>query len=431
MSDISTTYIGTGGRITFRSGITIRDFSSKRLAFIIVLGLLLFFSNPGNHNQLQQLRLSNNTGSNSNDILKWKWSPFNLKLGGGGGEGGGGRRTFQIPLLGIEINVSALSSSNINYKTSHHQYGTNYHLFTLTKTTNGIDVGILNNNINLCNFNTGRLPNLCRILSNHACHNNNHQLSFQQNKNNNRAFTILRILQIMKISSFLLHFCYKFNTYMTLFPKIDLKMTLWNNNRRRNIFNNIIITQPLLVIIKSNFHEIKSIRDLISLSFFVYPALVVWERIVTSATTSTTTSTNNATMIVVYTYFISITIIILLFIGGMSNLLSSIILSNKVGGMKGCIASSLGFLSAVSPNDIIVNFLEIQLTASEVLFGTFVMTILPLLLGFQRSRREANNEWDMGNIVSWTIGGIIGVVLGEYQKDRLLPWIMRIFLSQG
>lgn len=412
MSDTSSSrYIGTGGRITFRSGITIRDFSSKRLAFIVVLGLLLFLSNPGNQ--------YSTTGSNN----IFKWSPFNLLLGGGGGRR---RRTFQIPLLGIEINVSSLSSSstssssndmmypkhNINYKTSHHQYGTNYHLFTLTKTTNGIDIGILNNNINLCNFNTG-LPNLCRILSNHACHND--QLSFQ-NKNN-QAFTILRILQIMKISSFLLQFCYKFNTYMTLFPKIDLKMTIWN--RRRNTFNNI--TQPF-IIIWSIFHETNSIRDLISLSFFVYPSLIVWERIVRSTITTST----NPTMTVVYTYFISITIIILLFIGGMSNLLSSMILSNKVGGMKGCIASSLGFLSVVSPNDIVVNFLEIQLTASEVLFGTFVMTILPLLLGFQ-SRREAN-EWDMGNIVSWTIGGIIGVVLGEYQKDRLLPWIMRIFL---
>jgi hypothetical protein len=402
-------YIGTGGRITFRSGITIRDFSSKRLAFITVLGLLLFLSNPGNQHS---------TGSNN----KFKWSPFTSTLGERGG------RTFQIPFLGIVINISSLSSPssstssspndmtyskyNRNHKTSHHQYGTNYHLFTLTKTINGIDMGILNNNINLCNFNTG-LPNLCRILSNYACHND--QLSLHNM--NNRAFTILRILQIMKITSFLLHFCYKYNTYMTLFPKIELEMTKWN--RRRTILCNI--TQPL-VIISSVFHETNSIRDLISLSFFVYPSLVVWERIVKSTIATTT----NAAMTVLYNYFISITVIIFLFIGGMSNLLSSIILSNKVGGMKGCIASSLGFLAAVSPNDIIVNLLDIQLTASEVLFGTFVMTILPLLIGIQSSRR-AGTEWDMGNIVSWTIGGIIGNILGEYQKDRLLPWIMRIF----
>ena len=377
-----TRYIGSSGRITHRSGVRLRDFSYKRLSIILIICTLLFVSNPGN----EKLFLSSSSTS-SGFINSWK--------------------TYNLKFPGIEINISlpiALFPYREYYwamtKNSNHgkfAHGANYHLFALSSSSsssgnNGVDMGILFNTVPICSYN-GRATNLCYWVSNNLCQR------MELFKPNNKAFTILRIMQLLKISSFLLQMCYIYDT--PLFPKIDLRY---------------VIRTPTSLFF-SIFHETDSIKDFISLTVFFYPALVLLERI-------TTIRAAIEYQFAFHCYGVLITILSIITIGGISNLFASYILNNKTGGMKGAIAASLGFIAAVKPNDVVLDWFDVKLTAGEALFSTFAVTFVSSLLGFQSI---TVGEWEIGNIMSWAFGGLLGFAIGEYQKDRLNPWLIYFF----
>jgi hypothetical protein len=365
-------YIGTGGNITRRSGVRIRDFSSKRLSIVLVLTTLLFLSNPANQNFISSAP-----------------SLTSRRIG-----------SYTIEIFGMEINVAPKSKSYSSDSTSpsttahNSKYirGTNYQLFSLSKSMNGVDIGILFNSVPLCTRD-GRAPSFCQWVSNNMCHQ---QRIFNHR---NKAFTVLRIMQGLKIASFLLQKCYIFDG--PLFPKINMKYMLNN---------------PLTLIF-SVFHETNSIKDIISMNVFLYPALALLERI-------TTIRAAIESDFAFHFYGISVTILLIILIGGISNIFAAYLLNDKVGGMKGSIAASLGFIAVVKPQDIVIDLFDVKLTAGEALFSTFAVTFTSSLLGFHSI---AAGEWEMGNIISWACGGLVGYAVGEYQSDRLHPWLIRLF----
>ena len=369
---MNATYVRRGGQITRRRDVNFKDFSRKRLSIIIGICLVLFISNPGNGNLFSSARSKINLGS------------------------------YKFEFLGYEINISSTSRPNHQRSTYHNSYQerhsylndgtTNYHLFTLSKDSNGVDIGLLFTQLPLCSYHW-RSPNLCSWISNNLCHG-----KFMFNPRE-KSFTVYRLLQILKIASFMLQKCYIYNA--PLFPKIDFDY----------------LSRYPFSLISSTFHEVDSVRDLVSLNTFLYPALTLFERI-----TTLRASIENNTMF--QYYGVTFTLVLILLIGGISNFLSSCLLSDRVGGMKGSLASCLGFITAIKPEAIVLEWFDVRLTAGEMLFSTFAVTFGSTLLGFTAITA---GEWETGNIFAWAFGGLLGYALGEYQKDKLHPWLIRLF----
>mmetsp|Transcript_2543 Transcript_2543/g.3397 ORF Transcript_2543/g.3397 Transcript_2543/m.3397 type:complete len:220 (-) Transcript_2543:1483-2142(-) len=211
----------------------------------------------------------------------------------------------------------------------------------------------------------------------------------------NKSFTVLRVMQGLKILSFTLQYCYIWNR--SIFPKVN-----WSS----------FIHQPLSLI-TSIFHETNSFRDFLSLSICVYPALTVLERI----TTISTSSSESATF-----YFYGIAFVLMFIIGGIANLVAAYFINQRVGGMKGSIAAFLGYMTATKPKTFLLEGLDLR--AGDALFATFAVTFMSSLLGISA---VATGEWEMSNILSWAFGGLLGYALGEYHLENLNVWKYLLF----
>ena len=399
---MSTRYIGTGGQIRRQSrqgGVRIRDFSYRRLLIAFGLGAILFITNPANEDLITSFT-SSSTGFFGNNR---QWGKVTLGW------------------LGIEINVSNIPSSSpsvsspsspsysspYSYSSLYNKraHETNYHFYSLSKEPNGIDMGILFHHIPICNYN-GKAPSLCHWMTRNFCHKMELQLFQKKTKNTDKAFTVLRLMQFFKLLSFILQTSYLYST--PLYPKINISQIYYHP----------------MSFLSSLYNQTTSIMDYISFSLYLYPSLVLLDQI---TSTNSYNSHHNATAATVATTHFYISSFILLFIiGSISNIISSYICNDRVGGMKGSIASCLGFIMSVMPKDIIIRLFDIKLTAGEVLFSTFVLTFLPSFLGIKRHSNSNSSEWDMGTIVSWVVGGLLGFSAGEYLTEKMQPWILYI-----
>jgi len=325
-------FINEQGNVLTSRRINLQDFNKSRLFFISTFFLLLFFTNPAH---LQ--RIGNRTTPSS--VKEW---------------------------LGRDVHWT---------KKRRH---TNYVLFAMTKNVKGIDILILRNEYTICEY-FGKAPAVCKWISDNICHEV--ELSAY-----NRPFVALRLLQIMKITSFIFGICYKHGTFMPAAdglknPVISMLSTLY---------------QPQL-------HS-----DFILLNRFMYPCFILVDRIVTAGTSSTE-------MAVIHFY--SLVFAIVTIIGGFSNGIGYTMTKELVGGMKGSSAAALGVICAAKPYKIMIDWLDLELTSGDILFGIFAVTTIANLFGF-----ELLIGWKMSDSISWMTGGLLGYGLFNLIMSHYNLW---------
>lgn len=207
------------------------------------------------------------------------------------------------------------------------------------------------------------------------------------------AFTALRIIQILKILSYLLSTCYRYSS------------NLFYTIRQQNPF------APFLSLFRQKYWY----TDLISINLFVYPALVLLERISAMGTSR---------HISAKLHFWVGTFVLVVIFGGLANLMAPILTrqhqDNTYGsrhGMRGAVAACLGYIVAVAPNKIVLDLdwlIEIDLTAGDVLFGSLGIAFLSHITGLHPHFLGISKEWSAGDNVVWIIGGFFG----KWQLDK-------------
>ena len=211
----------------------------------------------------------------------------------------------------------------------------------------------------------------------------------------NKAFTALRIIQVLKLSSFLLQ----------------------KTNRRPSTpflppatLNNIL--QNPLSCIASTLHQNNWYTDLLFLNILVYPSLVVLERI-----TSAVTSTDQAASV----HFFAMAFGLLFVVGGLSNFLAAYVTHKPLWGMKGGIAACVGYMMAAKPNRILwrsgLGGGEVmEFTAGNVLWMVFVTNLTSILLSM--------DSLGMGieETIAWAIGGVFGYSISNFHLEQYGLW---------
>jgi len=254
-----------------------------------------------------------------------------------------------------------------------------YVLFSLTKTSKGVGIGIAKNEYPICEY-YGRAPAVCEWVSDNFCHEM--ELSAR-----NRPFVALRLLQMLKIASFLLDINYKYGTLCP--PAYGLK-------------------NPLNAML-STLYQPQWYSDLLSVNLFMYPCFELFDRIATAGTSSKETAV---------IHFSSLTFTTVIVAGGIANALGSTVTNEIVSGMKGSTAAVLGFLCASQPHKIMLQWLDLEFTSGDILFSTFVVTAIANLFGFE----HFFTSWRMGDSISWMVGGLLGCGLFKLTMTHYNLW---------
>ena len=326
-------YINEQGALSARR-IRLQEFHIFRLSLISILFILLFFTNPAH------LQHKNNATGNKSSFAKFI-----------------GRDPVWI---------------------TKRRY-TDYVLFSLTKTSKGVGIGIAKNEYPICEY-YGRAPAVCEWVSDNFCHE-------MEISARNRPFLALRLLQMLKIASYVLDISYKYGTLCP--PAYGLK----------NPFNTML----------STLYQPRWYSDLLSMNLFIYPCFELVDRIATAGTPSKETAV---------IHFSSLTFTIVIVAGGIANAIGTTITNEKVRGMKGSIAAALGFICASKPNKIMIDWLDLEFTSGEILFSTFAVTAIANLFGFE----HFVPSWKMGDAISWTAGGLLGYGLFQLTMKHYNLW---------
>ena len=156
-------YIGPSGRITNSNRIRLQDFRWKRIALLSSALAILVISNPANDFLWKNLKLVEdiqnrvlgNTQRKRRENRKSKKS--RTLLG-----------SFTLDWLGIEIDIRASPSSNRNpyfdaYDSTRRRRFTNYGIFSLSESADGVEMGALFLNIPICSH-YGLVPQVCDFI---------------------------------------------------------------------------------------------------------------------------------------------------------------------------------------------------------------------------------------------------------------------------
>jgi len=348
-------YINESGCIT-RRGIRIQDFAVPRLLSIACLIALLIITNP----------LHINEGPHALFGFTKKST----------------KKSFASTWLGIDVQINFNSQTNWIGRNR----ATNYVLFSLSKQARGtgVDLGILMNQFTICTY-QGRAPQVCEWIADNACHE---MIMFDSRY---RPFTALRIVQMVKLVSFTLQKCYNAGT---LCPAASG------------------FTAPLASLLSTLHQPILWNRsDFVFLNLFLYPALVLLDRLSTAGT-----STNDAASL----HFYAVAFILIFIAGGIANIVAVKVTSaSAVRGMTGSIASALGYICFAKPRKIIVDWMGIELTSGDVLFLTFAVTATACLF---RLEHLFGGSWRMNDSIAWAVGGLLGYTICRLQLEQYNLW---------
>ena len=209
----------------------------------------------------------------------------------------------------------------------------------------------------------------------------------------NRPFTALRLIETMKIVSYVLSLCTINGSHWC--PPASASSAILNP------------ISPFLSVL----HQPSWYTDLISLNMFVYPALKILDRVVSIGTSNADTA---------YWHFYVSAFILICIIGGLSNLASSFVVDQIVYGMKGSIAASLGYILAIAPKKILSEWMDIQTNANDILFGVFIIALGSSIFG----PSPGTGNWKICEAAAWGFGGLAGNMFGKYQVEKYgIGWI--------
>jgi hypothetical protein len=324
---MQTRYINQSGNVSHKRRFQLQDFSLTRMLVLMLVISTLFITNPSNE-------IVSSTSKRKSPLYNGAWS--NLKA------------TF--------------SKQKEAY--------TNFGICSFSKSSDGVSMWILNQKVQICH-NYGEFPELCHWMSRNICHG--------MKLSDSRPFTVLRIIQSLKLMSFLLDSCY---SYGTLVPAASAS----------NIMNSLfsVLYQPMLL------------SDMIELYNFVYPAFELMERICFSGT-------NTASEASLHFYTL---VLLFFFTGAISNTMGNYLTNESVRGMIGTIAACLGYISAAKPSKVILELgLGMPLTAGDILFGTSALTFALNIFGF----RPLLGKWCMAMCIAWAVGGLLGHIVADRQ----------------
>ena len=345
------------------------EFSRPRLAFAIALILALVVTNPANQLQDWRLPLPFGNGdaqsSYSNEESAYPSSSSWL---------------YQSASTFMDGVLSSLQSTMEGPKRS-----TNYVLFSLRNDAyDGIYLQALTLDVPICRYDgdRGLLDPACGWIEDTFCHG----LVFDVHTN--RAFVAHRILEGLLLTSALLTSCLKPGWWPTepcwSRPFATLGSVLW--------FPSIV-------------------EDLISCNLFVYPALEIMDRVLSISAANRNVANNR--------FYLS-AFVLMFGIGGVSNLIATMMSKRGNFGLHGSIAASLGYILATKPSKLMVRYFGIiNMTASDILFAVTAIGLIDALLGIQLPMMGRIGRH---NVMAWMIGGVIGNMMGQYQVESYTQW---------
>lgn len=327
-------YINRDGEILNQRSVKIRDFSLTRLLRISILIFAFFVTNPSN------VSMFRSTESKSQRHVSLSWSNWKKRIYG-----------------------ERISS-------------TNFGVLSLVKSSKGVEMLILNQNIPLCS-NYGDFQEVCHWISRNICH----ELKMFRSK----PFTAYRIIQIVKVTSFILQSCYPHGSLIPSASPHNLLRSIWS-----------LFDQPTFL------------TDILRLNYFVYPCLELMERVTISGTITSSESSLH----------FNIFVLLFFIIGALGNMTGAYFTQESIRGLDGTVAAFLGYISAVKPRTVILEYFTIPFTAGDILFFTFTFTLGFNLLGL----KPLFGKWKMGVCISWLFGGLLGHVIAERQLHFYKLW---------
>jgi hypothetical protein len=363
---MTTRYVNQHGLLA-SNRLRLQDFSLNRLLKVSFLIALLVLTNPAHiHSKFSSSRKSIVTNLFSNEKKTSK--------------------RFQSEWLGIDI--------HIDFKNTRKKWGvnpvfTNYFLFSLTKQQGGrgVNVGILMNEFAFCKYD-GIAPEICQWILSNACH------EMKMFDPNYRPFTALRIVQMIKLTSFLLQQCYNCGT---LCP-----------SALGYRYGHSFLLAPVSAIL-STLHQPIWYNDLLLLNAFVYPFLELLDRTTRAGTSGDDTAS---------LHFYGLEAILIFIVGGAANFAAESMTNEAVRGMKGSIASALGYYCASKPSKIILHWAGMDLTSGDIFFGLLAVTSTSIILGFG----QLLGSWRMSDSIAWGAGGFLGYLICRLQLEQYNIW---------
>lgn len=391
---MSRRYISSEGQIVRANRV---QFSTPRLSLAILAVAALYVTNPANEAN-ESLRELKSIFYGDHGWPRERGSNEAFSTDGTRKRTQQGRRgpphrertylgSISYELFGIELDLfrSTTDSTlwNAAWKTSTDM--TNFVLFSLRRSTDGVTAHAIGKQIKICSFYNDREGWPCELIADTLCHR---MTMFDRH---NKPFTAHRFFEIALIASAVLSTCAKNDSSLGLYAS--------TTDLRENPFR----------IFLSVFHLPELLSDLILLNVAVYPALVSMDRLVTLGSLGKTDDVS-------WRFFFS-SFALVCIVGGTANLAGSMVVNRPVSGMKGAAAAALGYLIAIAPSKFILSFMGMRLMAGEVLLGVAIGAFLSLF-----SKNLCLLHWDSGLAFSWVFGGMAGNAMGRLQFDQFGRW---------
>jgi hypothetical protein len=343
-------YVNHSGSIAINR-FRLQDFSLNRLTKVLIFVIILIFTNPAH---------MNGDGRRSTISMFSRGSKETPSL----------FTRLYSDLIGVELGWGKSTTWS------------DFILFSLQKETAGVSMGILTNQFILCE-NDGMAPRVCQWISTNACHG---MKTFDPNY---RPFTLIRILHVMKLMSFLLQWCYNGGT---LVPSAS---GYWYGRSHS--------LAPLSSILSTLYQPIWY-NDFIALNLLAYPCFELLDRITRVGIP------DNAVSL----HFYGTASLLIFIVGGFANFVAEYLTLDSVRGMNGSIASLLGYYSAAKPKRIMLNWIGMALTSGDVFFGVLILTCSCILLGFGNFL----GSWRISDSIAWGVGGVLGFFICRLQLEH-------------
>lgn len=380
--------------------VRLRDFSFPRFILISSIVAMLLVTNPANKYYMNIMSPSGRHSGRGSDSSR----------GSGRRNKDGYTTRIASEWLGIEINIkspkiewlfSPLSSPTSSPKKRY----SNYMLFSLSKNYNGVDLHVLLLQIPLCTYRKHGV--ICEWIADNFCQ------EMKMWDPDNRPFSVMRLVQIIKLISYALQSCYmpqgRRRSMAFVGGPAMSEVILWPQAGRS------MLASFLSTLYQPTWHS-----DFISFHLFLYPTLTLLDRI-TLAGTSTQSQASLE--------FFASALGLIYFVAALSNHIAYFCTNeNHIRGMKASLASALGYCCAAKPNLILLQsrFLGIQLTSGDLWFHAFALSAALNLLGLRSSFWPLSllgpGHWRISDSIAWGLGGMLGYGFCKLQLEQYNLW---------